>query len=666
MPPLLRRRRASFGVLQMEPGPAWLARLRRISGIFVLLALTGLIPLLAPYGVFSQWILLLHIGIGVLAAVPLALLFLRHGAAAGKVKATRWNSSGLWAGVGWLMVAATGLWLVADGVWGTFSPYRLHYVHLVLGLVFGAIGLAHLALGTLNSDMPERRYLHLAQPLALGGLIAAVRLSGPSVTRPTSALPDANYQPSNARTTTGKDVSAELLRGSESCGASGCHQEIYRQWEPAAHRFSGMDPFYETVKANYLKAGGPDSPRYCAGCHEPVTLLTGQHILVAHTGDSESGSSCAFCHAVRDTETRGNANFSVRPPLPYLFQLSSSEALRRVSWMLIRLHPEQHRLDFDVRPSQSAEFCGTCHKQFINKATNGWGFVQLQNQYDDWKVGPWHTDQRRNLQCQSCHMPEVRSNDPGRNAQGFIHDHRILAANNFVPEMLGLPGAGEQTRLVNDWLSGRTLIPEIAKVWPKGPILALDLLPGGPVSPGQPAKLRVLVTNRKIGHSFPTGPLDVIQAWLEVEVSDAGGHAVFRAGTLAPDGSIQGRTVQWRSYLLNRDAQPVFDHSLWHVVGARDKRVIPPGGSDFAEFEFPTSRNLAGPLRCQVRVLYRKFNSESRAVLFEPGKVPNIPVVEIASATKELPVAAPGAKLARARLGSSYSGHAMRSPGRLR
>ncbi|HEU5335257.1 MAG TPA: hypothetical protein VFU27_04805, partial [Terriglobales bacterium] len=172
----------------MEPGPVWLARLRRISGVFLLLALTGLIPLLAPYGVFSQWILLLHIAIGVLAAFPLAVLFFRHGAAAGKVKATRWNSGGLWAGVGWLVVAATGLWLVADGVWGTFSPYRLHYVHLALGLVFGAIGLAHLALGTLRSDMPQRRYLHLGQPLAVGGLIAAIGLSSVAYRRHTPAL----------------------------------------------------------------------------------------------------------------------------------------------------------------------------------------------------------------------------------------------------------------------------------------------------------------------------------------------------------------------------------------------------------------------------------------------------------------------------------------------
>lgn len=650
----------------MELRPAWLARLRRISGIFLFLALTGLVPLLAPYGVFSQWILLLHILIGLLAALPLAVLFFRHGAAAGKVKPTRWNSSGLWAGLGWLVLSASGLWLVACGVWGTFTPYRLHYVHLALGLGLGAIGVAHLALGTLRSEMPQRRYRDLAQPLAIGGLIAAIGLSSLAYARHASVLANINFLPSNARTTTGKVVPAELLRGSESCGASGCHRDIYRQWEPAAHRFSGMDPFYETVKRNYLKAGGPDSPRYCAGCHEPVTLLTGQHILVAHTGDSESGSSCAFCHAVRDAETRGNANYALRPPLPYLFQLSSNPALRRVSWMLLRLHPEQHRLDFDVRPSQSAEFCGACHKQFINKATNGWGFVQLQNQYDDWKTGPWHSDARRNLLCQSCHMPQVRSDDPGRNAQGFIHDHRILAANNFVPEMLGLPGAGEQTRLVNDWLAGRTVIPEIAKVWPAGPILALDLLPDGPVVPGHPAKLRVLVTNRKVGHSFPTGPLDVIQAWLEVEVSDANAHPVFSVGALAPDGSIQGQTVQWRSYLLNRDAHPVFDHALWYVVGARDKRVIPPGGSDSTEFEFPTSRNLVGPLRCRVKLLYRKFNFESRAVLFEPGKVPNIPVVEIANTTRDLPLEAPGAKAPPVRIATASSGHAVRRLGRSR
>ena len=36
-----------------------------------------------------------------------------------------------------------------------------------------------------------------------------------------------------------------------------------------------------------------------------------------------------------------------------LFEFSSSSALRKVSQALIRLHPEQHKLDYDAQHSQS-------------------------------------------------------------------------------------------------------------------------------------------------------------------------------------------------------------------------------------------------------------------------------------------------------------------------
>src|SRR5437763_10649664 len=52
--------------------------LRRSSGWFVFLVLSGILPFLARYGVFSQWILLLHILAGLLAVVPVTIVRWRH------------------------------------------------------------------------------------------------------------------------------------------------------------------------------------------------------------------------------------------------------------------------------------------------------------------------------------------------------------------------------------------------------------------------------------------------------------------------------------------------------------------------------------------------------------------------------------------------------------
>lgn len=42
-------------------------------------------------------------------------------------------------------------------------------------------------------------------------------------------------------------------------------------------------------------------------------------------------------------------------------------------------------------------------------------------------------------------MREVQADDPARNAAGVIHEHRILASNAFVPEMMHLPGAASRS-----------------------------------------------------------------------------------------------------------------------------------------------------------------------------------------------------------------------------
>ena len=106
--------------------------------------------------------------------------------------------------------------------------------------------------------------------------------------------------------------------------------------------------------------------------------------------------------------------------------------------------------------------------------------------------------------------------------------------------MLGLPGAQRQAELVKQWLTGNAVIPEIAGRWPSGPILPVELEPEGTFVAGQKAALRALVVNRKVGHQFPTGPLDVLQAWLELRVTDARGRTIYTAGTLRPAGPARG------------------------------------------------------------------------------------------------------------------------------
>ncbi len=618
----------------MSSTPPGVRYLRWSSALFAVLLLTGLLPLLFPYGTQAQWILLVHIVVGLAVLLPVTRYLWRHLQAAKQHGATRWWAPGYWGWWGWLGASVTGVALTAWGWWGSFTPYTLHWVHVGFGLGLGLLGLWHVIYRLKNSRFTEGKYRALVQAGVLVCVVVLGGIAGIWLARRGAKPAKTSFEPSNAQTANGRAIPVALLKSARSCGQ--CHQQIYREWLPSAHHYSATDPFYEVVKANFLRARGPAAAQYCAGCHEPVTLLSGERLHAKTTGrDGAVGSSCAFCHLIRDVKARGNANYTVHVPDPYLFELSHNPFLLRVSDLLIRLHPQQHNYDYNVKPSESALFCGTCHKQYISKRVNGWGFVQLQDQYDDWKNGPWPS---RGLKCESCHMHRVASNDPARSPHGFIRDHRILASNNYAPLMLHLPGARRQVHLVDQWMRGQTVIPALAGRWPRGPLVPLILRAEGNWKPGGMAALRTLLINAKVGHTFPAGPLDVIEAWLQVSVTDGRGHQVFSVGTLGPEKQIEGKTVEYRAHLLDRHGHSVYTHSLWNVVGARGKRVIMPGGSDTHVFRFPIPAQSRGPLVCRVRFLYRKFNSMTQRLLFPPNFHPPIPVLTISSARLVVPL----------------------------
>ena len=58
--------------------------------------------------------------------------------------------------------------------------------------------------------------------------------------------------------------------------------------------------------------------------------------------------------------------------------------------------------------------CAACHKQFIDAEVNRVGWVQLQNQYDNWAASHWNHqgDPHKTIECRECHMPLVASRDP--------------------------------------------------------------------------------------------------------------------------------------------------------------------------------------------------------------------------------------------------------------
>jgi hypothetical protein len=410
------------------------------------------------------------------------------------------------------------------------------------------------------------------------------------------------FAPSLARTDTGGAFDERSLSGSSNCGSSGCHTEIWEEWQPSAHRYAAMDAGFQAIQGVMAEQNGPESTRYCGGCHDPISLFAGakrigDEALTSRPGHDE-GISCLSCHAIQETDVKGNANYVMSQPPRYVFEEQGGALPKFLSDFLIRTYPDQHVDTLSRRMFKTPEFCAACHKQFIDESVNRVGWVQLQNQYDNWKASRWHDEEnpQRTIECRECHMPLMDSTDPAsgddadwnRSADDGKHrSHRFLGANQYLPLLHDLPGAEEHVALTEQWLRGEYEVPEIADRWTEGPAVPIQVDAPREVVAGDTVPLRVHIGNNKVGHDFPTGPLDIIQAWVEITVTDEAGNLVFHTGHRDERSFIEPGAYMFKAEPVDRYGNLIDRHNLWEMVGVRFKRALFPGAAEVASFEFP-------------------------------------------------------------------------------
>lgn len=450
------------------------------------------------------------------------------------------------------------------------------------------------------------------------------------------------FAPGNPVTSTGLPLDVRRLSGSEGCGR--CHADIYKEWKESAHHWSSSDPFYRGVEGLMVQERGREASRYCASCHDPVALLSGQIDSSAPrpavAGDE--GDSCVVCHAVKglDDGVKGNGSYALSPPENYLFDPAAVGAKRFVDDFLMRSWPAPHRADFSAPVQAQPELCGTCHKQSIDKAVNGFGWVQLQNQYDDWRKGHYHADghPEKTLACKNCHMRLSDLSDPARGTAGKHRSHRFIAANQAVPAMKGYP---EQVRLTEEWLRGRTEVPEIADRWAKGEAVPVRVEAPAAAAPGSVLRWQVVITSNKVGHNFPTGPLDLIETWLDATVRDARGRELFRSGALDKAGFVDPKAFFLRALGVDENGGPVDRHDLWRMVGQKSKRMIFAGYSDASPYELRVPRDAVGPLTLSAVLRYRKVNQKFADIILGKGH-PALPITDLSRSESLVQVSAAG------------------------
>src|SRR5262245_37859291 len=259
--------------------------------------LSGASLYLLPFSVPNQWLVLIHTGAGLLLLVPSLVYQARHLA----VYWSRPASPVKW--MGWLATAAT-LAAIVSGVvltWQALLGRRIasawDLAHVIATVAVVAFLAPHVVIILVRDRRVGRRTgsegLLRAQRRALARAAAATAagfaLAGGAFwlqpgTRLVHAFPtdysfrygtDRPFAPSLAKTASGGPYDTRLLSGSESCGTSGCHEEIAAEWRVSAHRWAAMDPGFQRIQEEMAKQNGAESTRYCAGCHDPISLFAG-------------------------------------------------------------------------------------------------------------------------------------------------------------------------------------------------------------------------------------------------------------------------------------------------------------------------------------------------------------------------------------------------------
>lgn len=599
--------------------------------------------------------LLLHVGLG--AAVGLAALVLLLRGAGSQPAASRLIGT-----LGLLIAALSGILLVAVG--NTHDHRSILILHVVLSLAAVAAFLAH------------KQYLRLATTTAIAS--AAVLLAGvgyrysphpydkivnsrtvPLTMDQEGAGPKSPFFPSGADTSNGHIVPSSFFMESKKCGE--CHKDIYEQWKSSAHHFASFNNQFYRKSIEYMQSVvGTRPSKWCAGCHDHAVFFNGRFDKPIKdqidTPEARAGLSCMSCHSIVHVNgSVGNADFVMSYPPLHEIASSSNPLMSDLERFVTYSAPEAHRRTF-MKPFMkhgSAQFCAACHKVHLDVPVNKYRWVRGFNEYDNWQASGVSGEGARSFYyppksstCADCHMPLVKSNDPG-NIHGMVHSHSFPGANTAVPfvnrdeHQLGLTekflksgfitvdifavspvqreksdtemirrGSGTPQAQTSFAVGEEAEQNTTAVIRDVGAVAAPIDASQVALQPGQTARVDVVVRTRTIGHFFPGGTVDAFDVWLELQARDDTGKVVFWSGEVEDNGKgpVEPGAHFYRSYQLDAVGNPINKRNAWQTRSTLYARLIPPGAADTVHYLVKIPKGAKGHLHFTAKLNYRKFS----------------------------------------------------------
>ena len=574
---------------------------------------------------------LFHVGLGIVLILPFSIYVCRY---LGRRSQThnqkeRISILGQAGAIGIIVGVITGGYLM---IVGATTPYRwlliTHIVSVGIGSILFSIHLLK------DSDLltPSLRKVGVSILIGIvlfpiGAKIAQHYLPNETYLVENPALPPTSmyeegggttghFFPASVETETGALIPTDFFLTSETCATSGCHPDIYRQWNESAHHFSSFNNQWYRKSIIYMQdVNGIQPSKWCGGCHDPAILLNGVMDRPIrenlHTPAAQAGLACTACHSIEKVkDTMGNSGYIIKYPPLHDIAASDNPIIRNLHNYLIRLDPEPHKKSF-LKPfhrQNTAEFCSTCHKVHLDEPVNNFRWIRGFNDYDQWqKSGVSHQGAlsfyypEAAKKCVDCHMPLVDSADAG-NINGKVHDHRFPAANTALPFVNQHP---DQLKTVTEFLQNEVVTLDL---FADGTPIPSD---GIEVTPGESTRVDVVVRTRGVGHRFPAGTIDAFDIWLEVKATDENGKVIFWNGRIAaPDGNgpVDPSAHFYRGYMLDEHGNLINKRNAWAARTILYSNTIPPGAADTVRYRLEIPPDSGEVLTLEAKLNYRKFN----------------------------------------------------------
>ncbi len=483
------------------------------------------------------------------------------------------------------------------------------------------------------------------------------------LSKPLPAVPDDGreysdkFYPALSKTAGDQYIPAEVLNDSDFCQE--CHQDAHTGWKNSVHHLSSFNNPSYTFAVNNTREfllkrdGNVNAARFCAACHDPVVLFSGEFdkpdVNFEETAIGQAGITCTSCHAIAAIHTiKGNGGYTLVPPVNYPFSKSETPWLAWIGKTLIKAKPQLHKTTYLKPLHKTAEFCSTCHKVGLPVELNGYHWLRGQDHYDSFflsgvsghAVNSFYYPKQAKQRCAQCHMPEQPSNDFGAFSPSLddttrIHSHWFTAANTAVRQLAGLknePGRDMLTNAVTIDLFGLRrqgqltgqLVPAVAE---QGQQKQLN------VQAGKKYLLETVLRTRTPGHWFTQGTADSNQIWVELKLYH-NDQLVAINGGLNEEGVLDDWAYKVNAYVIDKDGNRVDRRNAEDMFTMLYNHQIPPGAAALIHYAIDVPEDASGQLRLEAALHYRKFDTRYyRLFSHDPDRSNDLPITTMARDT---------------------------------